>query len=101
MSHLRAFTWCLASVLALVPVSSFSQDLAGLQLAQSKGSAHMPPDPKILGADQIQLIWSGDVVSYVAAVPESSTWAMLLLGFAGIGFAAYRQNQNGPALPLG
>jgi hypothetical protein len=25
-----------------------------------------------------------------AAVPESSTWAMMLLGFAGLGFAAYR-----------
>jgi hypothetical protein len=28
----------------------------------------------------------------VAAVPEPSTWAMLLLGFAGIGFMAYRRN---------
>jgi hypothetical protein len=27
----------------------------------------------------------------VAAVPEPSTWAMLLIGFAGIGFAAYRR----------
>jgi hypothetical protein len=27
----------------------------------------------------------------VAAVPELSTWAMLLLGFAGIGFMAYRR----------
>jgi hypothetical protein len=27
----------------------------------------------------------------VAAVPEPSTWAMLLIGFAGIGFVAYRR----------
>jgi hypothetical protein len=27
----------------------------------------------------------------VAAVPEASTWAMLLLGFAGIGFVAHRR----------
>ncbi len=27
----------------------------------------------------------------VTAVPEPSTWAMLLLGFAGLGFAGYRQ----------
>jgi PEP-CTERM motif len=26
-----------------------------------------------------------------SAVPEPSTWAMLLIGFAGIGFAAYRR----------
>jgi hypothetical protein len=33
-----------------------------------------------------------------SAVPESSTWAMLLLGFACVGFVAYRRTQNGPAL---
>jgi hypothetical protein len=33
----------------------------------------------------------------VAAVPESSTWAMMLLGFAGIGFMAYRRKSK-PAL---
>jgi PEP-CTERM motif-containing protein len=29
-----------------------------------------------------------------AAVPEPSTWAMMILGFAGIGFMAYRR-RNG------
>jgi hypothetical protein len=33
----------------------------------------------------------------VAGVPEPSTWAMMLLGFAGIGFMAYRR-KNKPAL---
>jgi PEP-CTERM motif len=33
-----------------------------------------------------------------AAAPEPSTWAMLLLGFAGLGFAGYRKR---PALSLG
>jgi hypothetical protein len=28
------------------------------------------------------------------AVPESSTWAMMLLGFAGVGFMAYRRKRN-------
>jgi PEP-CTERM motif len=36
----------------------------------------------------------------VAAVPEPSTWAMMLLGFAGVGFMAYRRKQNEPALRL-
>lgn len=31
------------------------------------------------------------------AVPELSTWAMLLIGFAGLGFAGYRQTGNGRA----
>ena len=30
-------------------------------------------------------------VTYVTDVPEPSTWAMLLIGFAGVGFAAYRR----------
>jgi outer membrane lipase/esterase len=30
----------------------------------------------------------------VAAVPELSTWAMLLIGFAGLGFMAYRRKSK-------
>ncbi len=33
----------------------------------------------------------------VSAVPEPSTWAMMLLGFAGVGFVAYRRKSK-PAL---
>jgi hypothetical protein len=36
----------------------------------------------------------------VASVPEPSTWAMMILGFAGVGFMAYRRKQNGSALHL-
>jgi hypothetical protein len=35
-----------------------------------------------------------------AAVPEPSTWAMMILGFFGVGFMAYRRKQNGPSLRL-
>jgi hypothetical protein len=35
-----------------------------------------------------------------SAVPEPSTWAMMLLGFAGIGFMAYRRKQNGQAFRI-
>jgi hypothetical protein len=35
--------------------------------------------------------------SSVSAVPEPSTWAMMLLGFAGLGFMAYRRKSK-PAL---
>jgi hypothetical protein len=34
------------------------------------------------------------------AVPEASTWAMMILGFCGLGFMAYRRKRNGPALRL-
>lgn len=39
-------------------------------------------------------------VTEVAAVPEPSTWAMMLLGFCGLGFMAYRRKQNGPMLSV-
>jgi hypothetical protein len=31
------------------------------------------------------------VTQLAAAVPEPSTWAMMILGFAGVGFMAYRR----------
>jgi hypothetical protein len=34
------------------------------------------------------------------AVPESSTWAMMLVGFAGLGFAGYRSTRTGAAVSL-
>jgi hypothetical protein len=34
----------------------------------------------------------------ISAVPEPSTWAMMILGFFGVGFMAYRRKQNGPTL---
>ena len=32
----------------------------------------------------------------LTAVPEPSTWAMLLLGFAGLGYAGYRGRARAP-----
>jgi hypothetical protein len=34
------------------------------------------------------------------SAPEPSTWAMMILGFMGVGFMAYRRKQSGPALRL-
>jgi hypothetical protein len=33
-------------------------------------------------------------VNEVKSVPEPSTWAMMIIGFASLGFAAYRANRN-------
>jgi hypothetical protein len=38
-----------------------------------------------------------DFIPY--AVPEASTWAMMLIGFAGLGFAGYRASCKSAALP--
>jgi hypothetical protein len=46
--------------------------------------------------------WSGAYVytppAIAAAVPEPSTWAMMVLGFAGVGFMAYRRRNQTSAL---
>ena len=42
---------------------------------------------------------SGDFV-LGGAVPEPSTWAMMLVGFAGLGFAGYRSTRRGAATGL-
>jgi hypothetical protein len=34
-------------------------------------------------------------VSAISAIPEPSTWAMMILGFCGIGFMAYRTRKSG------
>ena len=34
----------------------------------------------------------------MAAVPEPSTWAMMLIGFAGLGFMAYRRTKKSAAV---
>jgi len=46
---------------------------------------------------------NGDLVDVigapVSAVPEASTWAMMVVGFLGVGFVAYRR-KNRPAFRL-
>ena len=35
-----------------------------------------------------------EVASVASAVPEASTWAMMLIGFTGLGYAAYRKTKT-------
>jgi PEP-CTERM motif len=54
-------------------------------------------------ATNIQLLFSVPYTysapAVLGAVPEPSTWAMLLVGFAGIGFAKYRHQKLNPFAP--
>jgi hypothetical protein len=61
----------------------------------------------ILGVGSYSLVFnnvsvpSGANVSFtstVAAVPEPATWAMMVLGFLGLGFVAYRRNGRSSAM---
>jgi hypothetical protein len=46
----------------------------------------------VFGSEQLNLFPT--TVTLTAAVPEPSTWAMMILGFAGIGFMAYRRRST-------
>ena len=44
-----------------------------------------------LTASEVASLYASSQTGVVAAVPEPSTWAMMILGFAGVGFMAYRR----------
>ena len=53
----------------------------------------------ILGGGEAAVNWQGAFpdggeVIVSTGIPEPSTWAMMLLGFAGLGFAGYRQRRK-------
>jgi hypothetical protein len=63
----------------------------------------------ISGSNLTQLAFHSDVgftsirqfeISGVSAIPEASTWAMMMLGFAGVGLLAYRRRGSGSRLRL-
>jgi hypothetical protein len=55
-------------------------------------------DTLVIAAQTNPSEWLVDDVSVTgSAVPEPSTWAMMLLGFAGLGFAGYRRTRKAVA----
>ena len=49
------------------------------------------------GLGTLKLAIDGNVTA-LAPVPEPSTWAMLLLGFAGLGYAGFRPTGKSPRI---
>jgi len=68
----------------IIPLDIFS--ITGPPIFQS-GQIVAFDDPVVVGNWNV-------TISTVADVPEPSTWAMLILGFAGVGFMAYRRKSN-------
>ena len=81
------------------PLHSFSTDQTGLVSDSNPFSmtiwaqANLTPGATLLNRGQ------GEVK--VAAVPEPATWAMMVLGFFGVGFMAYRRRDQNTAFRLG
>jgi hypothetical protein len=64
-------------------------------LAGTNNAALASNDPIVSGS--VDTVGVGTIT---AAVPEPSTWAMMILGFAGVGFMAYRRRNKSPALSV-
>jgi PEP-CTERM motif len=50
-----------------------------------------PTNSEALGPNEDS--WFGGNIE-LSTVPEPSTWAMMLLGFAGLGYAGYRRRRE-------
>jgi probable HAF family extracellular repeat protein len=55
--------------------------------------------PGSTSSQALAINYAGQIVGYSAGptppfVPEPSTWAMMLIGFAGLGYAGYRRAQE-------
>jgi len=88
------------------------EDLSGHFLGVSSTTVTHPTNFAfgLTGADGIRISWNSpsnlnvaiDNIDYslvsVSPVPEPTTWAMMLLGFVGIGFIAYRRSRTGGPL---
>jgi hypothetical protein len=80
---IAALNTTLDSANLLFAIGGFSDTLTGQQLLFQSSTG----GPNIAHLD-------------VGAVPEPSTWAMMILGFAGVGFMAYRRRNQTAALAV-
>jgi hypothetical protein len=76
---------------------SFDYDFI-IQETITGGGISVPVMGENSGSGFAKIVVSDGAGPITAAVPEPSTWAMMMLGFAGIGFMAIRKRKNGLAL---
>jgi hypothetical protein len=70
-------------------------DAQALVFGDAANTVFASVDPTLSVPDGFSIIYSEGILS---PVPEPSTWAMIILGFCGLGFMAHRRKRNGPAL---
>ncbi len=75
-------------------ISGFDFVLASGSDGGFSGGTWTNPDPTGNRGDNSRTSTLDITADFTAAVPEPSTWAMLILGFAGVGFMAYRRREQ-------
>jgi len=89
-SEINALNPITGAFLGTIPIDTGANGPGGLwSLAFGNGGSNGDPNT-LFFTDGINREADG-LFGSLSAVPEPSTWAMLLLGFAGIGFMAYRR----------
>ena len=93
--QLQAFTDATFTTLLGAPVIVTKSTIDGFSSVVSLGGLNAEfLQYKVLATDGRNPGLS-DIHFVTTAVPEPSTWAMLILGFAGVGFMAYRRKSQG------
>jgi hypothetical protein len=77
------------------PITGFG--LANVGSGNGNGDFFATTVTTVGGGFEISSLGDATFTAVTSAVPEPSTWAMLILGFAGVGFMAYRRKGK-PAL---
>jgi hypothetical protein len=91
------------SVASIVSASWSASDYPYLTFwsRRSDGGVSVGTEPDTSGTNLFDTFQSthgrGQVFTLSVSIPEPSTWAMIVLGFAGLGFLGYSQNRNGQA----
>jgi hypothetical protein len=86
----KTYTDKLTQIADLFTAVEFTGDLTGPGLAPGKITTEL--DVSFNQAFGKGHGISGNATFAVLAVPEASTWTMMVLGFAGLGYAAFRRN---------
>jgi hypothetical protein len=95
-----------------VAISVDGFTLTGIQLATmgalGRGDETSPLDNQLVNITglapftQVTFSSTGNAFEFsLAAVPEPSTWAMMALGFAGLGYVAFRRNSKKGQMAIG
>jgi hypothetical protein len=79
-----------ASFAAYCPSCTVAQQQAAIDAV----AAYPGQDFTVTGTYQLGATSGSGTFTVTAPVPEPSTWAMLILGFCGVGFMTYRQRKN-------
>jgi hypothetical protein len=78
------------------PGCTVEQEQAQIAIA----AAFFTSDTTFTGTYSIGDVSGSGTFDIAAAVPEPSTWAMMILGFLGLGFMAYRRKRTSTALSV-